>query len=248
MFDGASLSQENGTALNLNEARVPGSVWLRFAESPKGAVSLERAQVGALTDFKKTWPSELRLGGLTYEHLESRSVEDERAADASVEERLAWLKLEDGYAPQPYEQLVAFYRRAGREQEARKVAIQKQRRRRDKLPLLPKVGSFFLDWTVGYGYRAWQAGLWLMGLVVVGSVAFHFAYPRYFTPAPQTGGLPHFQSVLYTLDLVLPVVNLHERDTWIAVGPAQWGALLTIAGWVLATAAVAALTGLLKRD
>jgi hypothetical protein len=54
--------------------------------------------------------------------------------------------------------------------------------------------------------------------------------------------------VLYTLDLLLPVVNLHQRDAWVAHGAAQWGALLTIAGWILATAWIAALTGVFNKD
>jgi hypothetical protein len=54
---------------------------------------------------------------------------------------------------------------------------------------------------------------------------------------------------IYTLDVILPVVNLHQRDAWIAHGPVQWLALVcTVAGWVLTTAVVLSLTGVLKRE
>jgi hypothetical protein len=51
------------------------------------------------------------------------------------------------------------------------------------------------------------------------------------------------------LDTLLPVVDLRQQAAWIPRGGAQWLASTSIlAGWVLSTAVVAALTGLLKRD
>jgi hypothetical protein len=101
---------------------------------------------------------------------------------------------------------------------------------------------------VGYGYRAWLALVWLAVLVAVGCFAFDRAYPEHFRAADGDAVTPKFQSLLYTLDLVLPVVNLHQRDAWIAEGPAQLGVLLIIAGWVLASVLLAVVTGLLKND
>ena len=54
---------------------------------------------------------------------------------------------------------------------------------------------------------------------------------------------------LCTLDLLLPVVSLHVRAAWIAHCAALvWGVVFIIVGWILATAVVLSLTGLLKRD
>ena len=256
-FDGAHLTNPLGSALSLDEAEVPRSLWIRFAEKPEGAVNLQSARIGALYDSEETWPRELGLRGFTYDRLEA-------LPEVPVKGRLAWLERDpSGYAPQPYEQLVAVYRRTGQEEDARRVAIEKQRRRRREFALrrrrrslsakeralaaLSELWSVFLGATVGPGYRAWLAGVWLLVLFVVGSVVFDLAYPEHFKPAKRVGEIPAFQP-LYTLDLILPVINLRQRDAWIAQGPAQWGALLSVAGWVLATAAVAALTGLLKRD
>ena len=80
--------------------------------------------------------------------------------------------------------------------------------------------------------------------MIAGWGLFWLAYPEHF----RAGEIPAFEPLSYTLDLILPVINLHQRDAWVAQGPAQWGVVLTVAGWVLATAALAALTGLLKRD
>ena len=73
-----------------------------------------------------------------------------------------------GYSPQPYEQLAAVYRRAGRDQDARTVAIAKQRARRRTLSLPGRLWSLLLDGLVGYGYRTWVAGLWLGGVMAGG--------------------------------------------------------------------------------
>jgi hypothetical protein len=244
VLDGSCLSCEHGDekALDLGEAKIPGSLWLRFAERPKGGIRLDRAEVGALHDDTTKWPDELSLRGLTYGHLEPSLAVD-------VKRRLDWLKRDpQGYAPQPYEQLVACYRRAGDEEAARRVAIEKQRRRRESAAPPAKAWSFFLDATVGYGYRAWLAGVWLLLLVILGWIAFGRAYPEHFRAAEEDSQVVAFQPLLYTLDLVLPVVDLEQSNAWIAEGPARWGILLTVAGWVLATVLLAVLTGLLKRD
>lgn len=236
--------REKNTALDLREAKVPASLWLRFGEPPRGEVRLDRAEVGAVHDDEKTWPSELSLRGLVYGHLESREP-------VKVERRLLWLQRDPaGYAPQPYEQLIASYRRAGDNQAARRAAIEKQRQRRGKLALRPaKFWSFFLDWTVGYGYRSWLAAVWLGALVILGCMAFDRSYPEHFRAATEgAAGTTDFQPLLYSLDVVLPVVNLGQQDAWIAEGPAQWWVLLTVAGWILATVVLAVVTGLLKKD
>ena len=241
-FTGASLANADGVALNLYEAEAPGSLWLRFAAAPRGAVSLRSARVGALYDSEATWPGEMYLRALTYGHIEAYPDVDARA-------RLRWVERDpEGYAPQPYEQLVAFYRRAGQEPDARTVAIEKQRRRRGTLRLPGRAWSIFLDATVGHGYRTWRAGLWLIVLWAVGVVVFGLAYPDDFKAAKPTDQIPAFNALLYSLDVILPGIDIKQEDAWTAEGLAQVGALLTIAGWVLATTMIAALTGLLKKD
>jgi hypothetical protein len=72
------------------------SLWLRFVVPPKGGVRLESAEVGAVYDDEGTWPTELRLRGFTYDHLESSDP-------VPVEKRLFWLERDpEGYALQPY--------------------------------------------------------------------------------------------------------------------------------------------------
>jgi hypothetical protein len=102
---------------------------------------------------------------------------------------------------------------------------------------------------VGYGYRTWLAALWLIFFLFLGTWLFGSVYRGELTPANKPDVQPPFKPFLYTLDLLLPVVSLHVRDAWIAHGAAQvWSVVFIIIGWILATAVVLSLTGLLKRD
>jgi hypothetical protein len=164
--------------------------------------------------------------------------------------RLCWLKHHRGdYAPQLYEELAKFYRNAGREDDARTVAIEKQRRRRQTLNSAGKAWNSLLRWTVGYGYQTWKAGVWLLALVLAGGFIFELFHPARLAPAKPPGQRPWFSGWLYSLDLLLPFANLGYQDAWIAEG---WAAvfylLWNVAGWVLITAVVAALSGLIKRN
>jgi len=218
------------------------SLILRPQAAPEEA-DLTGAAVGRLADEPASWPSQLRLRGFTYAALD----ENEKV---SAGERLGWLTRDrDGYSPQPYEQLAAVYRREGREQDAREVAIARQRARRRTLALPGRLWSLLLDVAIGYGYRTWLAGVWLLGWWAAGTLVFAAAYPHHLIPAAPNAPHPAFQPVIYALDVLLPVVDLNQQEFWIPQGLARWFAWASIlAGWLLATAIVAAVTGAVKRD
>jgi hypothetical protein len=48
-------------------------------------------------------------------------------------QRLAWIRRNFGYVPQPYEQLVGWYPKIDQTREARRVLLEKQRHRRRTL-------------------------------------------------------------------------------------------------------------------
>ncbi len=242
-LSGATLTNPDGLALDLESASA-STLHLRTKTPADGTVDLTNAHVGILYDSRPTWPTSLHLGGFVYDALDAWPP-------INVKERLGWLKRDPGgYTSQLYEQLIAAYRHAGQEDAARKVAIAKQRRRRTELNRPGKLWNSLLFWTVGYGYRTWQALLWLLGFLVAGWVIFAAAYPTHMTPTKHPPDpTPAFHPVMYALDLLLPVVSLHQQEYWIPRGLAQWWAWVSIlAGWVLTTAVVAALTGILKKD
>jgi hypothetical protein len=240
-----SFSNPQGDALNLRWTSA-ATLILRPKKPLAGIVRLTNAHVGTYHDSKDTWPADLRLDGFTYGTMEAQPP-------VNVKERLGWLKHHRGdYAPQLYEELAKFYRNAGREDDARTVAIAKQRRRRQTLNPAGKAWNSLLRWTVGYGYQTWIAGLWLLVLVVLGWWIFdraHSAHPAHLVAAKPPGQRPWFHGGLYALDLLLPFVDLGYQGAWITSGWARWFYLgWNLAGWVLITMVIAALSGLIKRN
>ena len=235
-FTGATLANHSGTALNLKEASAT-ALLLLLRQQPDGAVDLTDAKVSTFSDDPESWPAAIHLRGFAYDSFGND--------DVSVRGRLRWLTRDPGsFAPQLYDQLVTVYRHAGDEQAARKIAVAKQwHRRRVFNPL-----SWLWYVTVGYGYRTWLAGVWLAVLVALGTWVFSRAYPTHMIAIRSRP--PAFHAVAYTLDLILPVISLGQKSAWQPEGSAllYWSWALTGAGWVLTTAVVAGLTGILKRD
>jgi hypothetical protein len=238
---GAIFTNPAGTVLNLEGLRAV--VLILRPRTPPASINLIGVQVEVLADDQASWPAELRLRGFSYQRLTEPPEIPTRA-------RLDWLARDPtGYLPGPYEQLAAAFRRAGHEPDARRVLIAKQRHRRTRLSFPARAWSWLLDGLVGYGYRTWQAALWLVGALIASSVAISAAYPQQFTAAAPSQPVPDFQPVIYALDALLPVVDLYQQAAWIPQGWVRWVVWSAVlAGWILTTAVVAALTGLLKRD
>jgi hypothetical protein len=267
-FRGATLTNPNGRALDLSDLRA-GSLFMQDLTEPPGQVDLVHAQVGALLDEPASWPRQAVLDGFVYDALYDRDrVRARRRPDwlarspradrtqpdefrpVRARQRLDWLARDPrGYRPQPYEQLAAVYRRGGRTHDAHTVAIAKHWRQRRTLNPLGKLWNLLLYATVGYGYRMWLAIGWLLVLVGLGWCAFDRVHPADLAAAKPPGQRPWFHAAVYAFDLLLPFADLGYQGTWIATGSARWLFLgWNLAGWILTTAVVAAVTGLLKRD
>jgi len=73
------------------------------------------------------------------------------------------------------------------------------------------------------------------------------AYPAHMTTIRQHPMT--FNAPIYALDVLLPIVDLGQQDSWQPTGIAlyvYWA--LIILGWVLTSAFVAGITGIFKRD
>ncbi|MER5640905.1 oxidoreductase [Kitasatospora sp. NPDC002227] len=224
--------------LSLRRIKTPE---LRFTcpAPTDGKVSFSRAQIGNLVDAPESWPRNGRVGltGFTYESLRSE-------VPFTVEQRIDWLNdaLRD-YHPEPYEQLAATLRGAGRDEDAREVLYAKQRRRRSTLPLPGRIWGRLQDATVGYGYRPGRAAAWLALAWALGGIYFRGHQP----PPLKADEIPTWDPWLYSLSKVIPLVNLGQ-DGWNPHDSGQWVATaLVVAGWVLATTVVAGATRMLQR-
>jgi hypothetical protein len=232
VFHGVTLTGSS-PVLDL-EAAVLGQLSLGWAAKPTGSIDLTAARVGTLVDpgLDGDWMP-TRLDGCVYDTLRP---------EGDVSDRLKWLRSDDRYEPQRYEQLATSYRRTGKHDAATRVAIAKQRHRREGLSWHGKAWGTFIDATVGYGYRLWLAGLWLVGLFFVGTVLFHTVLRAGMDPAGEPSAVPDFNPAIYTVDALVPVLSLGQRDGWVAGGAAQWVTFaFTVVGWLLAAALMAGL-------
>ncbi|MBV6696269.1 oxidoreductase [Kitasatospora aureofaciens] len=242
-FEGACLISgefhlEDDDELSLRRIHTPE---LRFTcrVRPTGPVSLSRARIGNLVDTPDAWPRGKHLGltGFVYECL--RPV-----APFTVQQRIAWLEGSTvEYQPESYEQLATALRRDGADDDAREVLYAKQRRRYATLPLPARAWGRLQDVTVGYGFRPGRAALWLLLAWALGSIYFatHPLEPL------KHDEMPHWNPVLYTLNQLLPIVDLNQ-GAWNPGGLTQWiSAGLVIVGWVLASTVVAGATRMLQR-
>jgi len=265
------------------EAQITRELTWAPHEQFSGRVDLRDATVGDLDDDWTRpggyWPvgGRLQLNGLTYGRLGDASAE-QRLGWIRTQYRKGQQKKDKhrkakhaDFAAQPYEQLAAMYRQGGQDSEAREVAIARRRDLRTfgNLNWYRRFGNWFLDQTISYGYQTWRAGV---GLVIVFAAFLvlsiigqhrHVIVPVGSTtglnPAPTattcTSDYPCFYPFGYTVDTVVPIINVHQADYWgpDANAPAgwlwvvgAWGA--TAAGWALATLLVAGYTGLVRQD
>ncbi|MFI5025845.1 MAG: hypothetical protein ACHQCI_03735 [Solirubrobacterales bacterium] len=263
-------------ALSLDGARVDEDLVLCFTEHCEGEISLTNAHIGRLLDSENAWPKRLRLGGLEYDAVRTAEGQDPgerhnsesrkqleqrwrvRHSVPDVELRLRWIRLAEesqgdgsganGYAPQPYTQLIAFYRREGRDGEARRVAYERECRHRSQHGMPRKAWNTLLRLTVGYGYRPLRALAILGVLVLVGTLAFSRLHADGDISAIRDNH-PPFVAGIYTLDQLIPVVTFGLRDAFASKGLAQWLAFVyTLFGWVLSIAVIAGLNAAVRRD
>lgn len=155
-----------------------------------------------------------------------------------------WIRSVDaGYSPQPYEQFAAVYRQLGHDDDARAVLRAKQRHRRAGSAFPARAWGVVQDVLVGYGYRPERAAAWLLALLLLGTVTFSLD-----PPAP-TGRGPAFNAAVYSWDLLVPVGDYGQQQSYSPSGTGLWIAYFLIsAGWLLATACLAGITRTLTRS
>lgn len=232
---------ERGGGIRLSDATVKGLAVIAPRMQAGGRVDLRRLDTLVLDHPEDSWPDVIHLDGARYQRLEG---------DTRFETCQRWLRRAgDTYRPQPYEELASFFRRSGRPESARRVSVAQQQHRRQQLSWRGKLLNRFLEWTVGYGYRPWFAAVWLAAALALAWAVFDAEHPEDIRAARSADRMPDFDARSFAVDVTVPVINLHHRDAWAVSGSAQdWVLFFTIAGWVLSTALVAGLTGVLRRE
>jgi hypothetical protein len=253
-FQGAELgSRLSETAINAY-GLITQELRVDVASAPRGQVNLRHARCATLADNDKFWDAtgHISLHDFRYDALAEPIELDD---DAQVKHRLKLLRnaMGDIYRPGPYDQFATMLRNAGNEEHASTVLIDKQRWRYAALAdsyrlfgLPVRLWSWLQRWMVGYGYRPMRALMWLLALLVAGSLWF------WSEPLPvEVNKDDHlvWNPVLYTIDQLVPIVDFGYKNRWRFEGPSQWiTAGLVAAGWILATTVAAGITRMLRRS
>ncbi len=213
---------------------------VRPASAPAGTVRLASARAGSFTDSPLLWAAD---GGVAIDGFDYQLIDETRGDDTRQRLRCIERATRD-YAPGPYDQLAAAYRRAGHEDRAERVLMARQVRRYAEAGPAGRIWGWLQRWTVGFGYQPWLAVCWLVLAWVLGGIWFAGHVP----PPVDNGQDPVFNAWIFAADTLLPIVNLGQDGYFKLDGASQWIATaLDVVGWILATTAAAGAARVLKR-
>lgn len=266
---GAELDSVAGHDIALDASDLTSDeVLLNPGVPPRGRILLRHAHCRTLDDNDAFWATQggIELEDFRYDVLR-RPIEMKN--DRAVNTRIKQLRdAMDGYRPGPYDQLAAMLRTSGNEEHADTVLFRKQQYRYEALAQGYRVfgpgvrlWSWLQRWMVGYGYRPVRALGWLIGLLIVGSLYFWVGDDscvsdpvRYMVAGPrcaidqQETGL-EWNPLLYTADLLVPIVDFGNKSRWYMHGLDKWVSDGFIAaGWILATTVAAGAGRMIRRD
>jgi hypothetical protein len=261
-------------AASMRQCRAHNGIHLSWSDVV-GSIDLSSASTEELTVDLATWPANYSLAGLRFSTLVS--LRNGLKEGTGVKELVRWIGGQRPFDASPYEQLAAVYAAQGRGTDAEQVRMLAGRESRRKDPALERSftgifkrsGDALFDFAVGYGYRP---GRLLVALtIVIASVAVAVAVPpgsrlmrassasgQVYTPstvviagAPVScsgGQVRCWNPFLFSLDTVVPLVDLGQRQTWYPDAKLRLGhiyqfglAVATILGWLLSTVLVLAL-------
>ncbi len=279
----AEFVNPGGSALTCENTLIKNRLFLTNMKPIQGRLDLLNVQAGALVDDESGWPDEgkLEIDGFQYGGLPG----DETPKTAEKRLEWIRLQPEKPFKPRPYEQLAKVFRDMGCESDAKDVLIAKQEDllRLGELDHWQRFCNRFLGITLRHGYSPWRVLGFAVAVVLLGWLLFGFAYDKnimrptiddVYTNAeydgaepalfggPQPTALcknledyPRFNPLVYSLDVFLPVVDLHQENRWLPVRDTPdgwkfrlWLWLHIIFGWASTTLLVVYMTGLVRND
>lgn len=259
-------------AFNLS---VTAAIVLRHLEVT-GVMSFRGARCAALEDDVGAWPT-TRISGWTLWRRLTRKpsfVAQGAALDGFTYDRLLgsdydwrWRrrllrKSLDRRRSQPYLQLAGIYAKDGHPRMAKRVRIARLNAR---TPLTSPV-RWLAQPLVGYGYAPLRGLVALVLAAAVGSWVFTgAARDEAVKPTRPPSGqtitsktcaadvYPCFNPYVYSVDSLLPLVGLKQRDYWApdfdaSPGTAAMAWFLNAFGWIVGLLVVAGFTNLLRKE
>lgn len=241
---GAKFNNKEKEA-SFNSMKVRGDAFFKNAVF-EGPVDFSYADVAWLDLSVASWPkvaAQFHMQGMSYKYV--RAVPNNEP-----ESHKALLKLADQsfYTADVYSNLEEFFLRQGYRGDADRAFIAgKRRERKENLHGSDWLGSWLLDWLVGYGRHPWQAGIPCAVLVALGCVLFS---PKKMEPQKPDDAPRVYSRFWYSLGLFLPVVDLQADKVWKPRADQtflrNYMRVHIMLGWILIPIVLAALTGLIK--
>jgi hypothetical protein len=272
-------------ALDASLARVGDRLVLRRLVDVNGCVSLIGAQVGMLSDDTSYWLGrantleldDFRYGQLDRDWLDWRegSMWLSRLHRYSAQPYLELARIERAMGRTRDARRLNIERHKAR-LSRQQVPLSPQRPSKRPKPAVRALNFLTrgvdraVGLLIGWGYARWRLAVIWASLLFVAAILFHWAgnhnimrpsHPplTLFGDAPEsarcTPEYPCFESFTYSLDVILPVVELEQRDNWYVDGGTTRGravaiatVVLTLFGWGFATLLAASFTNVLKRE
>ncbi|NLD39134.1 MAG: hypothetical protein GX654_19925 [Desulfatiglans sp.] len=213
--------------IRLEKARIEKAlVFNSISENSKCTLDLKNAYAHTLEDKEQVWKNinSLDINGFDYINIAYGSPYE--AAN-----RIEWLRLHNKnnqFSPQPYRTLASVLDNMGHTHEARSIRIEMNHElQKSKIALQRKIKLWVLGKLIDYGYNPFK--VWKLALLIIflGTVFFWFGktldiihptniklkllengfsqkYPHY----------PKFCPVIYSIDVFLPIVDLHKEESW----------------------------------
>ncbi|CAJ3333936.1 pentapeptide repeat-containing protein [Burkholderia pseudomallei] len=192
------------------------------------------------------WPNNINFTDFTVTSFVSGNI---KMPDRSVDEASwfpQWLShsSEKKYSPQPYQTVISLLNNEGSPSAAAAVGYAGKEREREEACESWKIDDCLYLWLarmlIGYGYKIWLSIGWSALLVIVGALVFQQ------TPESKLYHMPFGFS--YSFDMLLPIIKLRELHYKIELaGPTRYYFYFhKLAGWVLGSFIVAAVSGITK--
>jgi hypothetical protein len=233
---------DNSAALLLDRASVGGSLILRQLQGPLQGASLIDARVGMLVDDASTWGQNHMLDGFAYTRLAGDAPADAQMRVEWLSRQHS-VHLGEDFRPDPWRRLIKVLHRMGRDPSARDVAVEREKHLRragliglgSPAPLrwITRAGHDLYGALAGYGHRPLRVlsasvVLWLACAGVYWAASeegifapaapLELADPALASCRPDCAALPptvpEFRPFIYSLDVIMPLVDLRQERYW----------------------------------
>ena len=266
---GGAPSDDHG--LDASHASIQNLITIGASFGGDAFEHLNGAQIQFIFDDPASWPNpgKLDIGQLKYQAFVAPSPLD-------VTSRLHWLGLSATSSdPQPYDELAKYYRSVGDISSATRVLIARDDAIYSRAGPIRRAWGKFLKVTVGYGHEPLRTVAWMLAVILLGAAlvsigtragVMRLTWPENTAP-PAGHATAGLNPLLYSLDVFLPFVNLHQEHYWWPDETASGecaifgrrvpvrGSMLRyylwlqiMAGWLLSAVFIAGLTGLIQND